>query len=203
MFLHMDRCRAALRARLAEPHRAHHGQSHIDSMLRGMQALPALSHPAAMELAIWYHDAILDPAARDNEERSAALLRADLSGLVHPQVIGIAAEMIRLTAGHALPPDLPPDWPDNWREDVALFLDLDLAILGAPQPEYDAYERGIAAEYEPVHGRDAYRAGRAAFLRGLLARPRLFLTDRFHGALDRAARDNITRALASEGPAPP
>jgi predicted metal-dependent HD superfamily phosphohydrolase len=199
MFLHLDRCRAALRARLAEPHRAYHGQSHIDSMLRGMQALPAPSHPAAMELAIWYHDAVYDPAARDNEARSATLLRADLSGLVHPQVIGMAAEMIRLTAGHALPPDLP----GNWQGDVALFLDLDLAILGAPAPEYDDYERGIAAEYEPVHGRDAYRAGRAAFLRGLLARPRLFLTDRFHEALDLAARDNITRTLASQSPAPP
>ncbi|WP_458097553.1 HD domain-containing protein [Roseomonas sp. WA12] len=198
MFHHLNRCRAALRERLAEPHRVYHGQSHIDSMLRGMQALPALSHPDAMELAIWYHDAIYDPAARDNEERSAALLRADLSGLVHPQVIGIAAEMIRLTAGHALPPDLP----ENWREDVTLFLDLDLAVLGAPPAEYDVYERGIAAEFEPVHGRDAYRNGRAAFLRGLLARPRLFLTDRFHEALDRTARGNIARALALQAPDP-
>jgi predicted metal-dependent HD superfamily phosphohydrolase len=194
MFDLMQRCRAALRERLAEPHRAYHGQSHIDSMLRGMQALPGLAHPAAMELAIWYHDAIYDPAATDNEARSAALLRADLSGLVHPQVIGVAAEMIRASAAHAI----APDTPENWRRDVALFLDLDLAILGAPEPDYDAYERGIAAEYEPVHGA-AYHPGRAAFLRGMLNRPRLFLTDRFHDTLDAAARANIARALAHLG----
>ncbi|MBP0493681.1 HD domain-containing protein [Pararoseomonas indoligenes] len=192
MFAHLDACRAALRTRLAEPHRVYHAQSHVDSMLRGMAALPGpLAHAAAMELAIWYHDAIYEPAARDNEARSAALLRADLSGLVHPQVMGIAAEMIRLTATH----DLPPDLPENWRHDVALFLDLDLAILGAATADYDAYERGIAAEYEPIHGRDAYRTGRAAFLRTLLDRPRLFHSDRFHAALDEKARANIRRAL--------
>ncbi|MCR0984263.1 HD domain-containing protein [Roseomonas populi] len=192
MFSRLDACRAALRARLAEPHRAYHGQSHVDAMLRGMAALPGpLAHAAAIELAIWYHDAVYDPAARDNEARSAALLRADLSGLVHPQVIGIAAEMIRLTATHEIPPDLP----ENWSREVALFLDLDLAVLGADPPGYDAYERGIAAEYEPVHGRDAYRAGRAGFLRALLARPRLFHTDEFHAALDGTARANIRRAL--------
>ncbi|WP_338662005.1 hypothetical protein VQH23_17460 [Pararoseomonas sp. SCSIO 73927] len=192
MFSRLDARRAALRARLAEPHRAYHAQSHVDSMLRGMAALPGpLAHAAAMELAIWYHDAVYDPAARDNEARSAALLRADLSGLVHPQVIGVAAEMIRLTATHEIPPDLP----ENWHQDVALFLDLDLAVLGAGPAEYDAYERGIAAEYEPVHGRDAYRTGRAAFLRALLGRPRLFHTDGFHAALDGQARANIRHAL--------
>jgi len=60
---------------------------------------------------------------------------------------------------------------------------------------FDDYERGIAAEYVPVHGTDAYRAGRAAFLRTLLKRPRLFLTDRFDAALHAPARANIARAL--------
>jgi len=188
----MEARRAALRARYAEPHRAYHGQSHIDAMLAGLAALgPAVADPAAVELAIWYHDAIYDPAARDNEARSAALLRAEMADAIHPARLATAARMIELSAGHTLPPDLT----GPLREDAALFLDLDLAVLGAEPAVYDAYEHGIAAEYEPVYGADAYRVGRAAFLRGLLARDRLFLTDRFHRALDVAARANLRRAL--------
>lgn len=192
MFSLLDARRAALRARYAEPHRAYHGQAHIDAMLRGLDALgDTVANRAAAELAVWYHDAIYDPAASDNEACSAALLRAEVGGVAGAAVLDLAELMVRLTAGHTLPLDMP----DAWRADCAYFLDLDLAVLGAPPPEYDAYERGIAAEYVPIHGANRYRAGRTAFLRGLLRRPSLFHTDRFNAALDRPARANIRRAI--------
>lgn len=190
MFAALDRCRAGLRARYAEPHRAYHGQAHVDAMLAGLPLL-VLTGPAAAELAVWYHDAVYDPTARDNEERSAALLLADLHGLVDPAVLDAAAAMIRATSTHALPAGLGPDAA----ADCAAFLDLDLAVLGAPAARYDEYEAGIAAEYVPVHGAEAFRRGRAGFLRDMLARPRLFLTDAAHAALDAAARANLGRAL--------
>ncbi len=157
-------------------------------MLRGLRDLGnAIRDPAAVELAIWYHDAIHDPAAGDNEARSAALLRAEMAGLADSALIVAAALMVELTADHALP-------PDSGTTDQAYFLDLDMAVLGAPGPVYDAYEQGIAAEYLPVHGAERFRAGRARFLRGLLQRKRLFHTDRFHAALDGPARANLRRA---------
>ncbi len=189
-----DTRRAGLRRRYAEPHRAYHGQSHIDAMLLGLHGLgTAIADPAAVELAIWYHDAIYDPAARDNEARSAALLRQEMAGLAAPALLESAEMMVRLTAGHALPAELS----GPRRGDTALFLDLDLAVLGAPPDAYAAYERGIAAEYLPVHGAAAYQAGREAFLRGMLDRPRLFHTARFHAALDAQARTNLRAALAA------
>lgn len=189
----LDARRAGLRRRLAEPHRAYHGQAHIDAMLAGLAALgDAVADPAALELAVWYHDAVYDPAARDNEARSAALLRADMAGLADPALVEAAAGLVGMTAAHALPPGLA----GAARADAAAFLDLDLAVLGADQAAYAAYGRGIAAEFVPVHGAAAYRAGRAAFLRGLLARPRLFLTERAHAALDAAARRNLRGELA-------
>lgn len=181
-----------LRARHAEPHRAYHGQSHVDAMLHGLHELAgSIERPAAVELAIWYHDAIYDPAAPDNEARSAALLRAEMAGLADAALIATADLMVRLTAGHLLTPEVP----DDARQDCASFLDLDMAVLGAAPDLYDAYEHGIAAEYRPLHGAGAYRSGRAAFLQALLARPRLFHTDRFHTELDTPARSNMRRAL--------
>ena len=192
MFGLMAARRAGLRVRYAETHRHYHGQAHVDALLRGLQDLQGrVASPHVLELAIWYHDAVYDPAARDNEARSAALLRAEMTGLVDAACLSAAVLMVERTADHLLPADLP----DRQVVDCAYFLDLDLAILGAPPAEYDRYEADIAREYLPVFGADAYRTGRREFLRGQLGRARLFHTEMFHAALDGRARRNIRRAL--------
>ena len=181
-----------LRRRYAEPHRAYHGQAHIDAMLVGLTSGRRLfASPETVELAIWFHDAIYDPAAQDNEARSSALLLTELTGLADAALLERAAHMIQATATHAVPLGLPPDL----ERDTALFLDLDLSVLGADAAAYDAYERGIAAEYVPVHGQARFLAGRHAFLEALLGRPRLFLTDESHNRLDAPARANINRTI--------
>ncbi|MGI4808970.1 MAG: HD domain-containing protein [Janthinobacterium lividum] len=199
MFRAIDTCLTGLRARYAEPHRDYHGQAHIDTMLVGLRALgDAVVHGAAVELAIWYHDAIYDPAATNNEARSAVLLRAEMDGLADPALLDQAELLVRATADHTLSADLPV----ALGSDAALFLDLDMAVLGADCMTFAAYERGIAAEYVPVHGLLPYRTGRARFLRGMLKRQRLFLTDRFHLTSDAAARRNMTKALSGLEPEP-
>ena len=181
-----------LRRRYAEPHRFYHGQAHIDALLAGLANEGRhVSNGAAAELAVWYHDAIYDPAATDNEACSADLLVAEMRALASPAAVSVAELMVRATASHQLPANLP----DAVRDDTATFLDLDMAVLGAKPAEYDAYEAGISAEYTPVYGPSAFRAGRAAFLRDMLRRERLFHTDRFHHRLDGAARANLRRAL--------
>lgn len=181
-----------LRRRYAEPHRAYHGQAHVDTLLGALaDERSHVENGAAVELAIWYHDAIYDPAATDNEARSADLLVAEMRGLACPSIVSAAESMVRATAGHELPPDLP----DALRGDTAAFLDLDVAVLGAEPADYDLYEAGIAAEYVPVHGLAKFRAGRAAFLRGMLTRERLFHTQRFQRRLDAAARANMRKGL--------
>lgn len=184
----------ALRDRYAEPHRAYHTGAHLDAVLAGVAAARArLTYPDAVELAAWYHDAIYDPARGDNEERSALLLEHEMAGLADAALIERAAWLVRCTADHALPPGMEA----RLRADAAVFLDLDMTVLGADAAAFDAYERGIAAEYMPVHGAERYAAGRARFLDGMLARARLFHTDEAHAALDTAARGNMRRALAA------
>ncbi len=199
MFTVMAARLAFLRARYAEPHRAYHTQAHIDAMLAGLRALgDAVVHDTAVELAIWYHDAIYNPAATDNEARSAALLRAELDGLADRTLLHHAELLVCATADHVIPSSMP----FALKADAMLFLDLDMAVLGADHATFHAYEQGIAAEYVPIHGLERFRAGRARFLREMLARPRVFLSEPFHQQLHNAAHRNMQAALAELEPHP-
>lgn len=103
-----------------------------------------------------------------------------------------AEAMVLATERHAVPPGLPAPL----EADLAAFLDMDMAVLGAEPAAYDRYALGVAAEFVPVVGEIAYRLGRAAFLRGVLdgGRP-LFHTRAARSALDRPARANMRREL--------
>jgi len=182
-----------LRVRYAEQHRAYHDLSHVDALLRMLNELrPRLHDPAAVELAIWYHDAIYDPALAGNEARSAALLRADLAGLADPRLLARAETLVQATATHTLPAEADPEVT----ADCAAFLDMDLSILGSGEAAFWRYDAAIRREYAAVP-EAAYRAGRSRVLRGLLARPRLYLTDHYRARFDAPARRNLAAALAA------
>ena len=82
--------------------------------------------------------------------------------------------------------------------DAALFLDCDMAILGAEPRAYEVYEQAIATEYQHVPP-ELYRAGRARFLDKLLQSPRIFLSDFFYVEREAAARANLQRARLALG----
>jgi len=174
--------------RYAEPHRAYHTANHIAEVLRWFDWAAERTgwrEPVDVYLAIVFHDAIYDPLASDNEERSAALARDTVGASARTQAL------IALTTHHAAlsVADVEGD------SDAAQFLDCDIAILGASPDRFDAYDAAIVVEYHAV-STDVFRAGRGAFLRTLLARPRIFLSDLFHAELDGHARANLSRTLA-------
>jgi predicted metal-dependent HD superfamily phosphohydrolase len=83
-----------------------------------------------------------------------------------------------------------------------LITDADLAILAADQIAYQAYVTAVRAEYGFVDD-EAFRHGRRAVLRQLLALPRLFHVPALHDAWEDRARANLTAeldALAAEVP---
>lgn len=178
----------ALLKHYSEPHRAYHNLSHIHALLRHADVERAqIVHPETVELAIWFHDLIYDTHARDNEERSAIRAAEALHAMGGDLELSAAvAACIRATKGHEASASSFPDLP--------LFLDIDLAILGAPEDIYDHYSRAIRAEYDWVD-EAAYKAGREAVLRNFLARAALFHTPSIASRLEAQARRNIAREL--------
>jgi predicted metal-dependent HD superfamily phosphohydrolase len=179
-----------LLARYQEPHRRYHTLTHLTAVLDHIDALEqagtAAPDPALVRLAAWFHDAVYAPDRSENEERSARLAERALPEAGVPAA-GTAevARLVRLTVTHAPAPD------DRNGE---LLCDADLAILAAPPETYAAYTAAVREEYAFVP-EDAFRAGRAAVLRQLLALPRLFRTPYGTRHWEEPARANITAEL--------
>jgi predicted metal-dependent HD superfamily phosphohydrolase len=173
--------------RYSEPHRAYHNLSHITALLRHADAnREFIDNPAAVEFAIWFHDAIYDTRAKDNEERSAVFARDAMQGMgIDDSVIAPVERCILATQKHELISGVP---------DLPLFLDLDLAILGAPDGLYRQYSEAIRAEYNWVPG-PVYRLGRPEVLKRFARRPTLFFTAAMAARFEAQARRNLDRAI--------
>jgi predicted metal-dependent HD superfamily phosphohydrolase len=186
--------RTALELAYAQPPRAYHSYAHVGEVLAQydlVAAGPGWMQPDEVLLAMLYHDAIYEPGRKDNEARSAVLAREAIARWLPGH--GIDAErvaaLIEATARHGA---LAPDEVDR---EAALFLDCDMAILGAEPARFDEYDRGIAREYRGRVPAWLFAFNRRRFLRRLLDAPRIFLSPFFHARLDAAARANLRRAL--------
>ena len=134
----------AVSAAYRGPGRAYHDVSHLEEVVarfHEVAAGPGWKKPVEVFLALLFHDAVYVPGASDNEARSARL--ADVALVQH--AVDADAEVLRslilYTASHGRLEGVPLS------SDAALFLDCDMAVLGADASRYDAYERAIAAEY--------------------------------------------------------
>lgn len=192
----------ALRAAYAQPPRAYHDFSHVAEVLRHyavVAAGPGWQQPDEVALAVLYHDAIYVAGKGDNEARSAQLAIDEIGRWLPDSGIDArrVAYLIELTARHGR--HSPSDFDgDPAPDDVRNFLDCDMAILGAVPDAFDTYNRAIAQEYAGVLPAWLFRLNRRKFLRGLLARERIFLGDFFHSRLEEKARRNLRRALGKD-----
>lgn len=175
-------------AAYSEPHRRYHGLGHIAFLLDEIQRRAAmLNDVVIVSLAAWYHDAVDDPQAKDNEARSAAWAVEDLRRLGLEANRTRAVEvMILKTISHQA---------GEAEGDEALFLDMDFAILGAPPEVYATYADNIRGEYAFVP-EAAFRAGRGAFLKAVLTQSRMFRTDIYEAEHGAQARVNIASEIA-------
>jgi predicted metal-dependent HD superfamily phosphohydrolase len=192
MTLISESLRAELAAAYATGDRHYHDLRHIETLLAMADTCAEdIADREAVEAAIWFHDVVYDTQREDNEARSAALAEAQLAGMASDERIARIAAMIRATAGHAMPDVIDA----AARQDCALFLDMDLAILGSTEANFDAYEAAVRREYGWVT-EPQWRQGRRAVLAAFMARPAIYATARFRASHEAAARRNLTRAIA-------
>ena len=173
------------------PERGYHAWSHPEALLRLLSEVRGrLNDSVAVECAIILHDAIYDPRRSDNELRSAALARKMLDGVVAAATLRRAVAWIEATERHLVPEDALADEA----EDLRIFLDLDLSILGASDEDFDRYEAGVRHEYRHVADAD-FRAGRAMILERFLGRDHLYMSEWGHQRFETKARENLARSL--------
>lgn len=177
---------AALYARYSEPHRRYHTMQHLEECFAVFDELKGVaSDPVACELALWWHDAVYDTIASDNETRSAEMAGVTLveAGTGSARIDRVKA-LILATKSHETHGD----------PDAAVVLDCDLAILGSTPERFAEYEKQIRAEYGWVP-EFLYARKRSEVLEGFLKRERIYQTERGREEFDAAARENLRRVL--------
>lgn len=176
----------ALAAAYTAPQRAYHNLHHIEMCLDELERAEFLAErEPEIELAIWYHDAVYDPRARDNEERSAelAVMLATSAKMAHIRPAAVR-DLILATRHDAAPAST----------DTRLMADIDLAILGQKPAVFDAYDEAIRTEYDWVPAA-TFGVERVKVLHRFLEQPHIYQTAMFRGRYETAARANLERAI--------
>lgn len=173
--------------RYAEPHRAYHTLQHLGECFATLEDVASLAERLdEVRLALWYHDAVYDTRAHDNEERSGALARAAVLSVGGGEEAAERVHALVLATKHTTAP--AP------RGDARLVVDVDLAILGAPPARFAEYEAQIRREYAWVPEAE-FRARRQRVLRSFLERPSIYATTVLRRRLEPRARENLARSL--------
>ena len=180
----------ALAAAWGEPARRYHDREHLAECLLQIDLARASGASTDLaELALWFHDAVYVPGARDNEESSAKLLLAESRRLqLDRATADAAAALVRATAHEGSGGEPGPE--------EALMLDIDLSILGSDPLRFMEYEYAIEEEFEKIP-RMRFRIGRGRFLASLLARPKIFRTDLFRERSEATAREQLSALLGT------
>jgi len=168
-----------------EPQRRYHTPEHIAHCLRQHAiAREAMEDPDAVEMALWFHDAIYAPGAPDNERRSADLFLERTQDTFDEALRRKVDDLIMATDHTRGPRTL----------DERFIVDIDLSSFGRPWPEFLRDSMAVREEFSYLSDAEFQRMQRP-FLERLLARDRFCCTDFFAARHEARARHNIARLL--------
>ena len=174
--------------RYTEPHRAYHTLQHLSECLGWFDRTCYLAeNPAAVELALWFHDVIYETRGVDNEARSADLVAQVIDSVGGEDSLQQSVHAMILATKHDVVPSTM---------DMRLVVDIDLTILGAKVDRFTQYDAQIRQEYAWVP-EAVFRQKRAEMLQSLLHRPSVFTTDSFRQRLEYQAQQNLHRSLVA------
>lgn len=142
--------------------------------------------PERVEFALFWHDAIYDTKARDNERKSAWLAynTAFNKGLSRSFALG-TYDLIMETQHKNISKLI----------DGRLIADLDLLIFGQPRRKFDLYENNIRKEFSWVSDIQ-FNKGRRTFLEKMLKREIIYNIPEIREKYEARARENLERSIS-------
>lgn len=182
-----------IEAAYSQPPRHYHTVKHLNEMLEHMSRHVVLNKQAFLA-ALLFHDVVYEPhrsapgyVGLSNEQESALLCKQILHiGGVDEATMARAKELILMTETHKAPDD---------DEEALLFMDIDMAIVGAPERRYREYAGQNAREYLSAFTPEQYLMGRTAFLtRVQESKTPVFKTKHF-ASREKQADENIAWEL--------
>lgn len=175
-------------ARYSGKDRFYHNLDHLINCFDIIESVKnKIENPSAVEFAVWFHDAIYNVRAKDNEELSASHAKKVMEEMnIPPNIIQRVEELILATKNHQLPKEED--------KDCAIFLDADLSVFGLDEADFDRYSEAMRREYAWLSDQE-YKTKRKEALLSYLQRERIYLTDEMFARFEEKARRNIQRVL--------
>jgi len=125
-----------------ERHRKYHNENHINAVLSNLDKSNHLaSDHKAVELALWFHDAIYKIFSKTNEVDSANLAKYFVSQNSDNKLLSENVYSLIIATQHN---------SEVESNDEKLIVDIDLAILGSSKSDYDMFEKSIRKEYRLI-----------------------------------------------------
>ena len=168
-------------ASYSEPQRFYHTLTHIEHCLSLIDKISSeLQNPDALEIAIWFHDVVYQPGARDNEQLSADQFMAITDGIFDDGLRDTVYQHIMATVH---------DGAEIKYADTNYMLDIDLSGFGRPWAEFIQDSDNLRLEMEDLPD-DVFYQRQTAFQDKLFGQPRFFKTDYFYDNYEARARQN-------------
>jgi predicted metal-dependent HD superfamily phosphohydrolase len=168
--------------------RHYHTLQHLANMYALLQEYYGENIPVTIVLALFYHDYEYSPLRGDNEAQSANFAVHVLQGWkLDDDSINKIVLLINETKHHHY------TGPDN---EVKIFLDADMAILGADETTYNTYTANVRREYS-VFPDILYNKGRRDFVKKTLGAEHIYMTEFFRSRFEQQARLNLQTELNS------
>ena len=165
--------------------RHYHTLIHVENIIIEIEKSVPLPKREILYLVAIFHDVVYIPTHLDNEIFSGEFAKKTLTILNFPfektrqvcAIITASQHMLKLESFSA-----------------ALFVDIDLIVLGSSKQNYLTYCGQVRDEYG-MFSDEVFKKGRSLVLKEFLNRKRIYQTDKFHRLYESKARKNILSEL--------
>jgi predicted metal-dependent HD superfamily phosphohydrolase len=167
--------------------RYYHTIDHIDFCLEVFDEVSdQCDNPDAVELAIWFHDAIYDFPVEENERLSAEYFMNVSQGRLPEDLRRVVFEQVMVTDHRRVPEDT----------DQKILTDIDLSSFGRPWERFISDGLNVRRELNYLED-DVFYQRQIAFMKNLLDREHFYATPWFQDNFEPTARQNLQQYLGT------